>query len=215
MNIRLWHALLFCQIIWPAPAGATEVNVIGLTSGKAVVTINGGKARTLSAGETGPDKVKLISATSEAAVFEIGGARQTLRMGQSISANFAPTGVASVTLVADGRGHFLPSGSINGRSVKFLVDTGATMISMSNSEAKRLGVNYLQGETGYSSTANGVVPVYKIKLDSVKVGDILLNNVDGLVHEGNNLDIVLLGMSFLNRVEMRRDGNNMTLIKRY
>ncbi|MDQ3039901.1 MAG: TIGR02281 family clan AA aspartic protease, partial [Pseudomonadota bacterium] len=183
--------------------------------GKAVVTINGGKARTLSAGGTGPDKVKLISATSEAAVFEIGGARQTLRMGQSISASFAPTGVASVTLAADGRGHFQPAGSINGRSVTFLVDTGATMISMSNTEAKRLGINYLQGERGYTSTANGVVPVYRIKLDRVKVGDIQLHNVDGLVHEGNNLDIVLLGMSFLNRVEMRRDGSNMTLTKRY
>lgn len=215
--MRVWPYItpLFCQIFWCAAAGATDVNVIGLTSGKAVVTINGGKARTLNAGEIGPDKVKLISATTDAAVFEIGGQRQTLRIGQSISANYAPAGVATVTLAADGRGHFAPDGSINGRPVKFLVDTGATMISMSNEEAKRLGIDYLQGETGYSSTANGVVAVYHIKLDTVKVGDILLNNVDGLVHEGNNLDIVLLGMSFLNRVEMRRDGGNMTLIKRY
>lgn len=207
--------ILLCQMLCCAVAGATDVNVIGLTAGKAVVTINGGKARTLSSGQTGPDNVKLIGATTESAVFEIGGKRQTLRMGDTISANYAPSGVSRVTLAADERGHFQPAGSINGHAVKFLVDTGATMISLSNNEARRLGIDYLQGERGYTSTANGVVPVYKVKLDSVKVGDIQLNNIDGLVHEGNNLDVILLGMSFLNRVEMRREGGSMTLTKRY
>lgn len=206
---------LFCQLFLFGAASATDVNVIGLTAGKAVVTINGGKPRTLSAGDTGPDNVKLIRADSESAVFEIGGKRQTLRMGQSISATYARTGVASVTLAADGRGHFQPSGAINGRQVRFLVDTGATMVSMSNNEAKRLGIDYLKGQRGFTSTANGVVPVYKTKLDTVRVGDIELNNVDALVHEGDKLEIILLGMSFLNRVEMRRDGASMTLTKRF
>jgi aspartyl protease family protein len=59
-----------------------------------------------------------------------------------------------------------------------------------------------------------VAPVYQVTLDSVKVGNITLNQVDGLVQE-NGLPIILLGMSFLNRTEMRRDGEQMVLTKRF
>ena len=89
------------------------------------------------------------------------------------------------------------------------------MISMNASEARRLGVNYLKGERGYASTANGPAAVYKVRLDSVRVGDISITDVEALVHDGNALPLVLLGMSFLNRLEMRRDGPTMTLIKRF
>jgi aspartyl protease family protein len=99
--------------------------------------------------------------------------------------------------------------------VRFLVDTGATQVSLSNSEAKRLGINYIAGQKTLTATANGVVPTYKVKLDEVRIGDIVLNNVDGLVHAGDNLPIALLGMSFLNRMEMKRDGEKMVLTKRY
>ena len=64
------------------------------------------------------------------------------------------------------------------------------------------------------STANGVVPAYRVKLDEVRLGDISLNNVDGVVTIGSQ-PIVLLGMSFLNRMEMKRDGETMTLKKRF
>jgi aspartyl protease family protein len=57
--------------------------------------------------------------------------------------------------------------------------------------------------------------VYRVKLDTVQVGDLVINNVDGIVPAGDGLDIALLGMSFLNRTEMRRDGANLMLIKRY
>ncbi len=196
-------------------AHATDVNVIGLFPGKAVVTIDGGNPRTLSAGQTSPEGVKLISATSESAEFEIAGKRQVLGLGQGISSNFAPSENSSVTLTADASGHFVTEGSINGATVKFIIDTGATMVSLSSTEAKRIGLNYLKGERGQVSTANGLVPIYKVKLDSVKVGDISLSNVDGIVQEGNTLPIVLMGMSFLNRLEMKREGSQMTLIKRY
>lgn len=202
--------LLFAEL-----AMATDVNVLGLFPGKAVVTIDGGKPRTLSNGQTSPEGVKLISANSESAEFEIDGKRQVLSLGQGITANFAATENAGVTLFADSNGHFVSEGSINGAPVKFLIDTGATMVSLNSNEAKRIGLNYLKGERSLVSTANGLAPVYKVRLDTVKIGDISLSNVDALVHEGENLPIVLMGMSFLNRVEMKRAGSQMTLIKRY
>lgn len=205
--------LLF--LLFAEQAAATDVDVVGLFPGKAVVTIDGGKPRTLSNGETSAEGVKLISANSESAEFVIDGKRQVLSLGQGIIANFAVTENPSVTLFADSNGHFVSEGSINGAPVKFLIDTGATMISISNAEATRLGINYLKGQRGVVSTANGTVSVYTVKLDEVKIGNISMNNVDAQVHEGNALPIALLGMNFLNRVEMNRTGSQMTLIKRY
>jgi aspartyl protease family protein len=203
-------------ILLPGRAAATDVNVIGLFPGKAVVVVNGGKPHTLKAGDQTPEGVKLVSVDTETAVLEIDGKRRTLGMGQPISmATPANGGRSQATLSADTRGHFITFGQINGQSVQFLVDTGASMVTMNASDARRLGVNYLKGERGVASTANGVATVYQVKLDTVRVGDITIGNVDALVHEGNALPVALLGMSFLNRVDMRRDGPTMTLIKRF
>ena len=121
---------------------------------------------------------------------------------------------ASVVLQADGRGHFVTQGQINGGTARMLVDTGASLVSMPAADAIRLGINYKTGAQGFVSTANGVAPAYRVKLDTVKIGDLVLHQVDGLVQE-SGLPIILLGMSFLNRTEMRRDGDTMTLKRRY
>lgn len=199
----------------PSAFAATDVSVIGLFPGKAVLQVNGGKPCTLRPGEATPEGVKLIRLEDESAVVEIDGTRRILVMGQSISMATADSGRAMAALSADSRGHFVTAGTINGQTVQFLVDTGASLISMNATEARRIGVNYLKGERGYAATANGTAPVFKVRLDTVRVGNITLTSIDGLVHEGNNLPIVLLGMSFLNRVEMRREGSTMTLIRRY
>ena len=106
-------------------------------------------------------------------------------------------------------------GSINGGSLRFLVDTGATLVALPAAEARRLGINYLQGQRGQVQTANGATVAYRVKLDTVRIGDIEVNNVDAVVSEGDTMGITLLGMSFLNRMEMKRDGQSMTLTKRY
>ena len=211
-NILIGTAL----ILAPALAAAADINVIGLFPNKAVVSINGAKPRTLSVGET-LEGVKLISANSEAATFEIGGKRQTLAAGQgaAVAAVSPSGGGGKVTLVADSRGHFITTGTINGNTVRFLVDTGASSVVLSSQEARRLGINYLAGARAFSQTANGVVPVYHIKLDTVRLGEVTANNVDAVVIEGDKLPIALLGMSFLNRMEMKRDGGTMVLTKRY
>lgn len=202
--------LLLC-----APAWAAEVSVVALFPGKAMLVIDKGKPRTLRAGETYAG-VTLVSSTSEDAVISINGRQQKLRIGEGVySALSLKSDRATVVLTPDRNGHFVSSGSINGASVRFLVDTGATMVSMSVDEARRAGVNYLAGERGYSQTANGVTPVYRVKLSQVTLGDITLRDIDGVVHENSALPVVLLGMSFLGKLEMRREGDSLTLIKRY
>jgi len=202
-------ALLSC------PAAAQEVSVLALFEGKALLAVDNGKPRTMRAGETYAG-VKLISANSEEAVVSINGKQQRLKLGEGIySTATLPSGNATVTLSADRKGHFITTGTINGASMNFLVDTGATMVSMGLEDARRAGVNYLEGARGQSQTANGVTPIYKVKLGSVKLGDIMLNDVDGVVHEKSSLPVVLLGMSFLGQLEMRREGKSLTLTKRY
>jgi aspartyl protease family protein len=201
----------------PAPAGATDIHVVALTAGKAVVSINGGRPRALVEGQITPEGVKLISASSTSATFEVGGQRQTLAPGEGAAVATTAFGAGGdrVTLAADSRGHFVTTGMVNGTSLRFLVDTGATSIVLSSADARRIGINYLAGTRSFTQTANGTVQVYNVKLDSVRVGDITVNNVDASVIEGDKLPIALLGMSFLNRMEMRRDNSSLTLIRRY
>ncbi|HKB83396.1 MAG TPA: TIGR02281 family clan AA aspartic protease [Burkholderiales bacterium] len=198
-----------------APAWAVDVSVVALFPGKAMLVMDKGKPRTLRVGETFAD-VTLIGATSEEAIVSINGRQQRLHIGEGVySALSVQSEHATVVLSADRDGHFVSSGSINGASVRFLVDTGATMVSMSVDEARHAGVNYLAGKRGYSQTANGVTPIYKVKLDQVTLGDITLRDIDGMVHENGGFPVVLLGMSFLGKLEMRREGDSLTLTKRY
>jgi aspartyl protease family protein len=200
-----------------ASAAAADIHVVALTAGKAVVSINGGKPRTLAVGQVTTEGVKLISADSQSATFEVEGQRRTLGPGEGAAVAttaFGPGG-DKATLIADSNGHFITTGVVNGTTLRFLVDTGATSVVLSSADARRAGVNYLAGTRSFTQTANGVIPVYYVKLDSIRVGDITLNNVDAAVIEGDKLPIALLGMSFLNRMEMRRDGITLTLIRRY
>lgn len=201
-----------------AAAGAAEVNLNGVIGSKALLVIDGGKPRWLAVGETSPEGVKLVSVSGETAVFELGGQRQTVKMGQSeriVGGSASNSGAQSVVLSSSGGGHFVAQGQINGQSVQFMIDTGASFITLGGNDAKRLGINYSNGQRIAMSTANGVVPAYRVKLDEVRVGGVTLNNVDGVVHPDTAMPVVLLGMSFLNRMEMKRDGDTMTLKKRF
>jgi aspartyl protease family protein len=213
--ITLRHCIAaFPVLLFAAGAGATDVNVIGLFPGKAVVSIDGGPPRTLSAGQKTAEGVTLLSTDRESATLDVGGQRKTLRLGQAYTAA-ASAGAQTVSLAADTRGHFVVDGQVNGGTVRFLLDTGATMIVLSSADALRLGIDYRKGQPSMMNTANGVAPAYRVKLDSVRVGDITVNSVDAVVMEGGVLPVALLGMSFLNRMQMKRDGQTMVLTKRF
>ena len=195
---------------------AADINVIALTAGKAVVTINNGKPLTMSAGQLTPEGVRLIAATTESATFEVAGKRQTLTMGQSISIGGGPVSAQRATLIADTGGHFVTVVAINGVSMKFMVDTGASLVTLSSGDAKRAGINYLSGQKAVLQTANGTTVAFRVKLDTVRLGDITLNDIDGVVVEGSVMgELGLLGLSFLNRLNMRREGSTMTLTRRF
>lgn len=212
MNARLL-AVVTGVLLAPV-AGAADVTVVGLFPSKVVVQVDGGPLRTLAPGQKTPEGVLVVSVDRDSATFEIDGKRTTLRMGQARIAR-APPAVESVTLTADLQGHFTAEGQVNGRTVRFLVDTGATVIALPSGEAKRLGVDYERGQKVLMRTANGTGSGYLVKLDAVAVGGVTLYGVDAVVIDGTGLAYPLLGMSFLNRMDMKREGNVMTLTKRF
>jgi aspartyl protease family protein len=198
-------------------AAAADVRIAGLFSGKALVVVDGGKPRTLAVGQSTPEGAKLVSATSEGAVVEYHGVRQTLTVEQAVRiGSSAPEGGSgTANLKAGVGGHFFANGWINGSSVNFLVDTGATTVAMSITQARLLGLDYLAGTRGQGRTASGTVTSYAVRLDSVRVGDLTLHNVEAHVLDGEGPAQVLLGMTFLARTLMKRDGDTLTLVKRY
>ena len=203
-----------CLCLSVSQAFATDVAVAGLFSGKALLVVDSGAPKIVAVGQATPEGVRLLSVDGESVVVEFDGKRRTIRMGQSVISQKAGSGPQETKLVADARGHFQTIGAINGQSVRLIVDTGATLVTMGRSEASRIGIDWRKGEPGITQTANGQVRAWKVKLDSVKVGDLTLHGVDGLVSEGE-LPVVLLGMSFLSRTEMRQDNSTMSLKKRF
>jgi aspartyl protease family protein len=196
-----------------APAHGVEVSLVGTFGDKAaILVIDGGEPRTVRVGRQVAG-VTVLSVERDRAVIEVEGARRTLARGQHYST--APAAQRqSVTLAADTLGHFVTEGAINDKPVRFVVDTGATMVALPARDAVRLGLDYRKGEVALTKTAAGVVPVYRVRLGRVRLGGIEIAGVDGVVIE-QGLDIALLGMSFLSRVEMKNEGQLMTLTRRY
>jgi len=190
-----------------------KVVVVGLFKDAAILNIDG-EQHLLKAGETSPEGVRLISANSQEAVLEINGEQDTYKLGTHISAQFSkPEAGAVLRLWPDpSSGLYIADGSINGFSMKFVVDTGASLVSMNSKEAKRLGINYrLEGSEGLAETASGYSKIYIVELDRVRVGDIELKDVKASVHEGDHPTRVLLGNSFLGRINLKRDGEMLEL----
>ena len=185
------------MLLITSTAHANDISVAALFTGKAVLVINGGAPRTVSVGQSTPEGIRLISADSSSAVIELQGKRQTLTLGSS--GRFA------------GGGGSTSAGSSG--SVTLAPD--ATAIAIPSADARRLGINYLNGQRGYTETANGRATAYRITLDTVTVGGITLHSVEAVVLEGNGLNVALLGMTFLSRTEIKRDGQSMTLVKRF
>ncbi len=208
-------SLLAAVLLAPAaPAAATDVALIGVVPGKAaVLAIDGGNPKLVKIGRSWQG-IRVISVDKQHAMVEIDGTQQRLPLGQHYRSGAPTSDRQKVVLAADPRGHFVVDGAVNGGRVRFILDTGATVIVLPGPDANRLGIDYRKGRQGRINTANGMTTAWGIQLDTVKVGDIELRNVDAVVVE-SGLEIALLGMTFLNRVEMKRDGSTMTLIRRY
>jgi aspartyl protease family protein len=208
------HFIALLLLVLSGAVAAADVALIGIIGDKAaVLAVDGGNPKTVRVGQKW-NGIAVISVDKEQATVEIDGKRRVLVRGQHYRSAAAVSDRQSVTLSADTRGHFVTDGAVNGSPTRFLVDTGATMVSLPGADAQRLGIDYRKGARGLTKTAAGIVEVYRVKLDRVTLGGIELNGVDAIVIE-QGLDIALLGMSFLNHVEMRRDGHTMTLTQRF
>lgn len=216
--------LVLCLVMalaWlPGNANAQNVALAGMLGGKALLIVNGGAPKSVAAGET-HQGVKVVSTSGDQAVLDLSGKRHTLRVGDapvSVGAGGGPGGGAGkgnrIVLTAGSGGHFMTPGQINGRAVQFMVDTGATSVAMSAADAERAGINYKGGQPVQMSTANGVAQGYRIKLNSVRVGDVEVYDIDAVV-SAQPMPFMLLGNSFLTRFQMIRENNQMTLVKRF
>ncbi|MBI3561903.1 MAG: retroviral-like aspartic protease family protein [Gammaproteobacteria bacterium] len=204
------YIFVFC-LVTAGLAHAADIQIYALFNNVVVLDIDN-KQYKLRVGESSPEGVKLIAADSEKAVLEIKGKRYTYTLGEKINASFASNQRKAEARIWPNGGLYLIPGSINNQPVKLMIDTGASWVAMNAATARKLGINYrYEGQQGVAGTAGGNVRVFLVKLESVRVGEIELKQVDGAVIDARASDDVLLGASFLNRVDLLREGQMMLL----
>ncbi len=216
-GLVLQRSILISVLLLPTVCLAVDKIIVnGLFQGKAVVTIDG-KQRVLRKGKASPEGVLLIEADSKRAIIEIDGKQQTYTLDTQIGSSYKKPTDGKKLVIAPGPGDmYRISGSINGFTTKFVVDTGATLVTMNSTVAKRVGIDYkLIGTESEVYTASGKDKIYVVKLSRVRIGDIELRDVQGAVIEGNFPVETLLGMSFLGRLDMKREGRLMEIQKKY
>lgn len=128
---------------------------------------------------------------------------------QNVSTKVLSTGQREVVLQSGSYGHYVATGKINNTEVTFLVDTGASYVSVPEKVAKKVGLQ--KGAPMLVSTANGTATVYATTLDEVSIGEIKLHNIKADINphmEGND---ILLGMSFLRGLSVSHQGDKLTI----
>ncbi|VAW58076.1 hypothetical protein MNBD_GAMMA11-1348 [hydrothermal vent metagenome] len=191
-----------------------QIEVQALMQSMVVLMVDGERT-SIRTGQTSEQGIKLISSSTQSAVLEINGQQKTYQMGTSVSASFTQREQITEQVIIDPYGMFRAHGSINGQSVRFLIDTGASSVAMSAKDARKLGIQYrLDGQPSTAHTASGTAKAWRIKLKSVRLGQLHEKNVMGMVIEGDYPRHVLLGMTFLNRMKVEKEGNKMILTKK-
>lgn len=206
-------ALLVVLAVLGTRAEAREIALAGVIGNRAVLVVDGGEPQAVAIGTRTREGVTLKSVAGEVAVVEVDGKFERLRLGERV-VHSGGDGGGDLVLQADSRGHFMTRGRVNGVQTPFLVDTGATFVSLGADAARRAGLDYRRGTPATSNTANGSVRIWRMNIDSLEVGGVRLLNVEAAVHE-HDLPFGLLGMSFLNRMQWQREGDKLILKKRY
>lgn len=191
---------------------AQTVSLTGMLGGKALLIVDGSAPKVVVVGESYKG-VSVVSVTKDQAVVEIAGKQRTLNVGETPASVGLGVSGNRILLKAGEGGHFFAQGQINGKDVQMVVDTGATAVTLSAMDAQRIGLNYQMGLPTQMSTANGVVPAWRVKLKTVGIGDIVVGEVNAVVSAGS-MPYVLLGNSFLAHFQMTRTNEQMVLEKR-
>ncbi|KQO24145.1 peptidase A2 [Acidovorax sp. Leaf76] len=197
----------------PAWAHAQSVGIAGMLGSKALLVVDAHPPRALGAGDEFQG-VKVLSVGKEEATVEVKGAQRVLRLGEApVSVGRKGGSGRRVVLMADSSGHFVNSGMINGRVMQYMVDTGATSVAIGRNDADRLGLKYQSGQPVRMNTANGVSQGWRMKLDSVRIGDVEVFGIEAVVMS-QPMPYILLGNNLLNEFHMTRNNNEMVLEKR-
>ena len=212
----LSYIVLVLGLVLCLPVMAASVKAVALFEGRAMLSVDGGKAKIISEGKT-LSGVKLISSNTSQAIIEVNGKRQTLKLNsslvleESLGAKPSNSYASSIQLFVDEKGFFRGDGSVNGKSIKFLIDTGANLVVLNSNEAKRIGLDYKSGVESVARTASGVTPMYLMTVERISIGGLELRNVETGIIEGSFPQYPLLGMSFLGQLKMQQDGKVMTI----
>ncbi len=215
MNATLRTVLMAVLAVAAASSAAQTVTLNGQLGNQQAILVIDGEARAVAVGAE-VRGVRLLSLSAGRAEVDVNGVRRSLVLGAGAvraQGDASGSGAASIVMTANGDGHFITQGKINGNAVTFMVDTGATVVSIGQADADRLGINYKNAPRGFANTANGRIPVSSVTLSSVRVGDVEVANVEAIVMP-SQLAHVLLGNSFLTRFQMKRDNDTLRLEKK-
>ena len=210
LTLRLAAALLAATGL-PA-AYAQSVALAGILGGKALLVVDGSAPCSVASGGFHMG-VRVVSVGRDGVVLEVAGAQRAIQLGESPVSIGGSAAGQRIVLKADARGHFINSGFINGRVMQYMVDTGATTVAIGRPDAQRMGLKFEQGQPVMMNTANGTAQGWRMRLESVRVGDVELRSVDAIV-TAEAMPYVLLGNSFLREFHMNRSGDEMVLQRR-
>lgn len=208
---------LLCTLLHALPALSQSLSYSGRMGERALLVVDG-QTRMLGVGQENQG-LRLLALSDDRAQVSLNGRSLWLNLGSPTALGGSGDGGREsssggrIVLMASSGGHFQVPGSINNQSVNFLIDTGATMVTMSAKVAERLGLDYRKGTPLVTQTANGQAPAWRLSLSSLRVRDVELHQIDAIVVE-QDMPVVLLGNSFLSRFAMQREGSQMVLIKR-
>lgn len=206
---------LAAGLTWPLAAqpSGQSIALAGMLGSKALLVVDGGEPRAVGPGETHRG-VKVLSVTRDEATVEVLGARRLLRLGESPVALGSSGSGKRIVLMADNQGHFINTGTINGKPMKYMVDTGASVVAIGKPDAERMGIKVDDSQKVIMSTANGSATGWRVRLNSVRLGDVEVLGVTAVIMP-EGMPFVLLGNSFLTQFQMTRTNDQMVLEKRH
>ncbi len=207
------HLICLTLLLALSPAALADVEVLGLFKGAALLKLDG-EQKLLKVGQKW-NGIVLLSANSKEALADVNGERMTLTVSSRISTNFAVPENRQVIIRKNSNRQYITTAKINGRGTQVLVDTGANIVAMNSGAARALGVDLSKAIPSRVSTASGITNAYSVMLQSVDVGGIEIRHVQASVIEGSFPEMVLLGVSFLQHVELEEKNGVLTLTAKF
>ncbi|NJN52350.1 MAG: TIGR02281 family clan AA aspartic protease [Gammaproteobacteria bacterium] len=183
-KLQLTVAAALFAALSVAALGNAPVEAVGLFKDRAMIRVMG-TSHYLVVGQTSPEGARLEAANAEFAMVHYQGTSYRLTLSDRVGGTFAEVRDASISIAPDDLGQYRVGGAINGRTVGFLVDTGASVVAMSSVHAEQLGIEY-EGSPDRAQvmTAQGQAQSYLVNLESVNVGGIETHHVRAAVIPG-------------------------------